>query len=66
MDKTTPLTNCKNCGAILTSDVCEYCGTIYVQSEKRDKKENSLNCASFNGSVEFIVESPLSGIINFS
>lgn len=22
-------TNCKNCGAALTSNVCEYCGTHY-------------------------------------
>lgn len=24
-----PLTNCKNCGAVLKSHVCEYCGSIY-------------------------------------
>ena len=23
------MTNCKNCGAILKSSVCEYCGTVY-------------------------------------
>lgn len=24
------MTNRKNCGALLTSDVCEYCGTSYL------------------------------------
>jgi hypothetical protein len=23
-------TNCKNCGAVLSSSVCEYCGTTYT------------------------------------
>lgn len=25
-------TNCKNCASILTSDICEYCGTDYSDS----------------------------------
>ena len=29
VEKKTHLTNCKNCGAVLTSNKCEYCGTIY-------------------------------------
>ena len=24
-------TNCKNCGAVLRSNVCEYCGTHYTE-----------------------------------
>lgn len=29
IEKTTSLTNCKNCGAPLTGTKCEYCGTDY-------------------------------------
>jgi len=27
--KLTSRTNCKNCGALLQSDMCDYCGTNY-------------------------------------
>ena len=32
-NKTPPThpTNCKNCGAVLRSNVCEYCGTHYTE-----------------------------------
>ena len=26
--------NCKNCGAILTGNKCEYCGTVYGDDEQ--------------------------------
>ena len=29
LQKEKPPTNCKNCGAVLNSNVCEYCGSIY-------------------------------------
>ena len=25
------MTNCKNCGAVLTGAKCEYCGTVYEE-----------------------------------
>lgn len=28
------MTNCKNCGAVLKSDICEYCGTDYRRENK--------------------------------
>lgn len=33
------MTNCINCGAPITGDKCEYCGTVYV--ERASYKENS-------------------------
>lgn len=29
------MTNCKNCGAPIHGDVCEYCGTEYAAPPKR-------------------------------
>ena len=26
--------NCKNCGAILTGNKCEYCGTVYGDNQE--------------------------------
>ena len=33
------MTNCINCGAPITGDKCEYCGTVY--GERASFKENS-------------------------
>lgn len=30
------LTNCKNCGAVLHSNKCEYCGTEYQSARDSD------------------------------
>lgn len=31
-----PLTNCKNCGAVLHGHKCEYCGTEYQSARDPD------------------------------
>lgn len=50
------MTNCINCGAILTSNKCEYCGTEY----KTDKKNN----VNIEGNVvdDFIVNLTINGL----
>lgn len=27
------MTNCPNCGAVITGDKCEYCGTLFKQPD---------------------------------
>lgn len=49
------MTNCINCGAVLTSNKCEYCGTIY----ENKPKYNLLNFASSYGiSIEQAIGMP--------
>lgn len=48
------MTNCINCGAVLTSNKCEYCGTIY---ETDDKNNVNLQGNTINDyTVELVIE----------
>ena len=33
------MTNCPNCGAVITGPKCEYCGTRFTESYKSDEVE---------------------------
>ena len=35
-NKITYPTNCKNCGAVMKSCTCEYCGTTYTGYEEKE------------------------------
>lgn len=49
------MTNCKNCGAILTGNLCEYCGTRYdiIFDEKINVE---VNTSGFGITMEEAVE----------
>lgn len=38
-------TNCPNCGAVITGDKCEYCGTVFDFNNKISSLEVELNKA---------------------
>lgn len=37
------LYNCPNCGAPITGDKCEYCGTVFM-----DREEDTVTCYADN------------------
>ena len=48
------MTNCINCGAVLTSNKCEYCGTIYKTDDKNNVnlQGNAIN----DYTVELVID----------
>lgn len=40
------MTNCPNCGAPITSRVCEYCGTVFRSVDTRDYTEFEFHKAT--------------------
>lgn len=58
--KTTILTNCVNCGAVLKHDECEYCGTKYTKETSIDARgelksiKNRYNESISEAYVEYI------------
>ena len=38
------MTNCPNCGAIITGPKCEYCGTIFARQNTKSTYTESVGC----------------------
>ena len=56
------MTNCPNCGAPITGDVCEYCGTVFNDTPKSkynkllDYQYNQLKQVQRNLEVQLAME----------
>ena len=57
IEKTTCLTNCKNCGAPLTGTKCEYCGTEYAPKIEKPYCEEAKDLIKLEDAENAILDS---------
>ena len=46
------MTNCPNCGAPITNDICAYCGTVFINPKEYEDLKKELQNAKFRASLE--------------
>jgi hypothetical protein len=46
------VTNCPNCGAPITNDICAYCGTVFINPKGYEDLKKELQNAKFRASLE--------------
>lgn len=46
------MTNCPNCGAPITNDICAYCGTVFINPKEYEDLKQELQNAKFRASLE--------------
>lgn len=57
------MSNCPNCGAPITGDRCEYCGTVFRKEKQEDKKIAADDLADALRNTTLIIRKPsLNGI----
>lgn len=46
------MTNCPNCGAPITNDICAYCGTVFINPKEYEDLKKELQNAKLIASLE--------------
>lgn len=46
------MTNCPNCGAPITNDICAYCGTVFINPKEYEDLKKELQNSILRASLE--------------
>lgn len=46
------MTNCPNCGAPITNDICAYCGTVFIDQKEYEDLKKELQNSILRASLE--------------